>query len=82
MYCADTCTASNGTGPFTWSISAGALPAGLTLNGSAGGTATISGTPTNAGPYSYTLTVSDSTSPALSASQVLSGSVARLVRRR
>jgi len=76
VYYADTCMASNGIGPFTWSISASALPAGVTLNGSASGTATISGTPTAAGPYSYMLTVSDSTSPApLSASQVLSGSV-------
>ena len=75
---ADTCTSPNGTAPFTWSISAGALPGGLALNGSASGTATISGTPTAAGPYSYTLTVSDSTSPTpLSGSQVFSGSVAQ-----
>jgi uncharacterized protein (TIGR03437 family) len=73
-----TCTAPNGIAPFTWSIGAGALPAGVTLNGSTSGTATISGTPTNAGPYSYTLTVSDSTSPApLSGLQVFSGSVAQ-----
>jgi len=79
VYYADTCTASNGMAPFTWSISAGALPAGLTLNGPASGTATIGGTPTNAGPYSYTLTVSDSTSPApLTASQVFSGSSAQV----
>ena len=77
VWYADTCTSSNGTAPFSWSISAGALPAGVTLNGSASGAATISGTPTAAGPYSYTLTVSDSTSPApLSASQAFSGSVA------
>lgn len=77
VWYADTCTAPNGTAPFSWSISAGALPAGVTLNGSASATATISGTPTAAGPYSYTLTVSDSTSPApLSQSQVFSGSVA------
>ena len=75
---ADTCTASNGIAPFTWSIGAGALPAGVTLNGSTSGTATISGTPTNAGPYSYTLTVSDSTRPApLSGSQFFGGSVAQ-----
>ncbi len=73
----DTCMAPNGTAPFSWSISAGALPAGVTLNGSSSGTATISGTPTGAGTYSYTLTVSDSSSPAaLSASQAFSGSVA------
>jgi uncharacterized protein (TIGR03437 family) len=73
---ADTCTAPNGTAPFAWSISAGALPGGLTLNGSATGTATVSGTPTSAGPYSYTLKVSDSTSPTpLSGTQVFSGTI-------
>jgi uncharacterized protein (TIGR03437 family) len=73
---ADTCTAPNGTAPFAWSISAGALPAGVNLNGSPTGTATISGTPTAAGPYSYTLTVSDSTGPTpLSGSQVFSGTI-------
>jgi uncharacterized protein (TIGR03437 family) len=78
VWYADTCTAPNGTAPFSWSISAGALPAGVTLNGLASATATISGTPTAAGPYSYTLTVSDSSSPAsLSASQAFSGSVAQ-----
>jgi uncharacterized protein (TIGR03437 family) len=78
VWYADTCTASNGTAPFSWSISAGALPAGVTLNGLASATATISGTPTAAGPYSYTLTVSDSTSPApLSASQTFGGSIAQ-----
>jgi len=75
---ADTCTAPNGTAPFTWSIGAGALPAGLTLNGSASGTATVNGTPSAAGPYSYTLQVSDSTSPVpLAGTQVFSGSIAQ-----
>ncbi len=73
---ADTCTAPNGMAPFTWSIGAGALPAGLTLNGSASGTATVSGTPATAGPYSYALKVSDSTSPTpLAGSQVFSGTI-------
>jgi large repetitive protein len=73
----DTCMAPNGTAPFSWSISAGALPAGVTLNASTSATAAISGTPTAAGSYSYTLTVSDSSSPApLSASLAFSGSVA------
>ncbi len=73
---ADTCTAPNGVAPFSWSISAGTLPAGLTLNGAASGTATISGTPTTAGPFNYTLKVSDSTSPApLAGTQVFTGSI-------
>lgn len=37
-------TVSNGVGPFTWSISAGTLPSGLTINASTG---VISGTPTD-----------------------------------
>jgi len=74
---AATCSTSNGIAPFTWTISAGALPAGVTLNGSASGTATISGTPTTAGPYSYTLTVSDSSPSPLFASQAFNGSIAQ-----
>src|SRR5262249_14514359 len=48
--------ASGGTGSYTYSISAGALPAGLTLNTSTG---TVSGTPTAAGAFSYTVQVND-----------------------
>src|ERR1019366_2869170 len=44
-----TVTTSGGTAPITFSISAGSLPAGLSLNTSAG---VISGTPTTAGAYS------------------------------
>lgn len=45
-----------GSAPFTWSVTAGALPAGLTL--SAGGT--LSGTPSAAGTSTFTLTAADS----------------------
>jgi hypothetical protein len=53
--------ASGGTTPYSWSISAGALPAGLTLAAASG---TISGTPTTAGTFSFTAKVTDSTAPA------------------
>lgn len=49
-------SASGGTAPYTFSIVGGALPAGMTLN--SGGT--LSGTPTNAGPYAFTVQASDS----------------------
>jgi large repetitive protein len=62
-------SASGGLPPYTWSITAGALPAGLSLNTSTG---LISGTPTTiGGPVNFTVTVTDS-SFATPASQPLS----------
>jgi len=48
--------ANGGIGALTWSISAGSLPAGLILDPTAG---TISGTPTSAGTFNFTVTVRD-----------------------
>ena len=50
-----TFTATGGTPPLTWSISAGSLPPGLTLS-TAG---VLSGTPTTTGTYPYTVEVTD-----------------------
>jgi hypothetical protein len=52
-------SASGGTAPYSWSISSGALPAGLTLASSG----QITGTPTTAGSFSFTVKVADSSSP-------------------
>ena len=52
-----TFTASGGTSPYTYSISAGALPAGLTLSSTTG---VISGTPTASGTFSFTVKAVDS----------------------
>ena len=69
-----TLVASGGTTPYSWSISAGALPAGLTLATASG---TISGTPTTAGSFSFTAKVTDSTAPtAQTATQSFSITVA------
>ncbi|MGA8102224.1 MAG: putative Ig domain-containing protein, partial [Candidatus Acidiferrales bacterium] len=54
-----TLQATGGTIPYTWSISSGAIPTGLTL-GAAG---VISGTPATAGTFSFVAEVADSASP-------------------
>ena len=51
-------SATGGSGGFSYSISAGALPAGLTLNASSG---VISGTPTTAAASSFTVRATDGT---------------------
>jgi sugar lactone lactonase YvrE len=49
--------ASGGASPYTWTLVAGLLPAGLTISGAA-----ITGTPTTAGTFNFTLEVSDALS--------------------
>ena len=51
-----TLTASGGTAPYSYAITAGALPAGLTLNPASGA---LAGTPTAAGNNSFTVTATD-----------------------
>ena len=52
----DTLTAAGGTAPYTWSVSAGTLPAGITLNASTG---VLAGTPTAGGTANFTIKVTD-----------------------
>lgn len=54
-YKAQTFKASGGKSPYTYSISAGALPRGLSLSDDG----VLSGTPTAAGGYSFTITAQD-----------------------
>jgi hypothetical protein len=49
-----TLAAAGGTGTLTWSVSAGALPGGITLNSSTG---SLSGTPSAPGAFTFTVSV-------------------------
>jgi hypothetical protein len=60
--------ASGGVAPYTWSITSGSLPAGLTLSSSGA----ISGTPSNQETQSFTVQVSDSQTPPSTATTNLS----------
>jgi uncharacterized protein YhjY with autotransporter beta-barrel domain len=53
-------TASGGTAPYTYAVTSGALPAGLSLSS----TGSLSGTPTAGGTFSVTISATDSTSGA------------------
>src|SRR5579863_7346624 len=66
----DALAVTGGTGPFTWTVSGGALPSGLTLNPSTG---VLSGTPTATGLYTFTVKVTDANG--LTATQALSMTV-------
>lgn len=64
-----TLAATGGVTPYAWSIVAGSLPAGLSLNAQSG---VISGTPTSAGTANFTVRVTDAQNPADSADKSLS----------
>ncbi|HYV44510.1 MAG TPA: putative Ig domain-containing protein, partial [Myxococcaceae bacterium] len=51
-----TLASTGGVAPPTWSITSGALPAGLTLGAASG---TIAGTPTASGSFTFTVTLTD-----------------------
>ncbi|MGO4776537.1 putative Ig domain-containing protein, partial [Lysobacter sp. 2RAB21] len=51
-------TGSGGTAPYTFSLAAGALPAGLALNTTTG---ELTGTPTAAGTFNFTVRATDNT---------------------
>jgi uncharacterized repeat protein (TIGR01451 family) len=65
-YSADVLSVEGGTGPFTWSVTEGALPPGLSMAPESGA---ITGTPTTAGEYNFTVQVADSSEPSLTATQ-------------
>ncbi len=63
-----TISSTGGTPPDTWSQTGGVLPPGLSL----ASTGTISGVPTTAGTYSFTVRVADSSNPVETATKTLS----------
>ncbi|MDV2450049.1 putative Ig domain-containing protein [Xanthomonas hortorum] len=73
-YAATIAPATGGTAPYSYALSAGALPTGVVLDASTGG---LSGTPTLSGTFNFTVTATDSTpSPAVQASQNYSVTIA------
>ena len=52
----ETINAQGGTSPYTFAVTSGALPTGTTLNSSSG---VVSGTPSAASTFSFTITVTD-----------------------
>jgi Putative Ig domain len=73
-YPTTTLQASGGVPPYSWSLLSGSLPPGLTLASSGA----ISGTATQAGNFAFIVQVSDSESPAMTASRGLAISVGTL----
>jgi len=57
---AATLSATGGSGAFTWSVTSGTLPSGLSLSASSG---SLSGTPTTAGTATFTVRASDASNP-------------------
>src|SRR5712692_888010 len=66
-------SATGGLAPYSWSLTAGALPPGLTLGSSTGA---ITGTPSAAGQYSFTVQVQDLTVPHQTAAKPLTITIA------
>jgi len=64
-----TLTAMGGVKPYTWSVTSGSLPPGMTLDSFTG---VISGTSDVTGTYQFTVTVKDSEHPKMTASAALS----------
>ncbi|WP_439709417.1 putative Ig domain-containing protein [Cupriavidus pauculus] len=69
-----TITASGGVAPYTFAMTAGSLPAGMTL--SSGGA--LSGTPTARGSFSFTVTATDSSGGSVSRTYTLAVAAATL----
>ncbi len=69
----DAVAVNGGVAPYSWSVSAGSLPAGLALDA---GTGAVTGTPTGAGTYTFTIQAADSSNPVKTGSQQFKVSIA------
>ncbi len=69
VFYSSTLAASGGIAPYSWTITQGNLPSGITLNATSG---VISGTPTVPGTSSFTVQASDSETPAATSTAPLS----------
>ena len=69
QYYSAQCSVTQGLAPYKWSVSSGALPPGMSLT-SQGTSALISGTPTVAGVYRYTISVVDSNTPVVGSAKL------------
>jgi hypothetical protein len=72
-YSSQAITASGGVSPYTYKVSSGALPNGLTLSS----TGVLSGTPTLANTYSFTIVATDGSSGTYSGSNAYSILIAK-----
>jgi len=70
-----TIVATGGITPYTFAVTTGTLPGGLSLNATTGA---ITGTPTAGGTFPFTVTVTDSSSPAQKATANLSITISSL----
>ena len=72
-YPATTLTATGGLTPETWSVTAGTLPPGISLDATTGA---LTGTPTTGGTYAFTVGLTDSEPTPVTVTQALSITVA------
>ncbi len=71
--------ASNGAAPYTYAITGGSLPAGLSLTASGTNAGLLSGTPTAGGTFNFTITATDSLGSTGSQSYTLAVSAPTIV---
>ena len=53
----------NGVGPYTWAVTAGTLPPGISLENSTGRNCRLYGTPTQTGVYAFTIEIDSNVGP-------------------